>query len=1042
LSMEENGNNGKKQIRYWVSMEDYQGDPAVEKTRQEEFFSKPESVLGAFDKGESTFSRRDLLKLTGAAAVFAAAGCARKPVEKIIPYVNQPEELIPGVANWYASTCGECPAGCGVLVKTREGRPIKMEGNPDHPLNKGKLCARGQASVLNLYDPDRLQKPARLSRPGGTKTEVSWKDADSDIALSLKAANGKIVLLTGTIHGIARKRLISDFLASFPGAHNVVYDALSDEEIPNAQKVSYGKAVLPRYRFDRARVLVLLGSDPLGASHSPVEFARGFAFGRKVKNGSIYGEQGRTMSKVISFEPNLSLTGSSADLHYLVKPEDLIKVVLGLANEIVVAQGKSAFVGNGMVVSALRPYSASNVEKELGLPDGAIKSTALELWKARGKGLVYAAGLTARDRSYFGLQIAVNFLNSVLENEGVTVDGTFLTSNQSQGSIADMLALIADIKAGKVEVLIIYGTNPAYSLPASAGFIEATRNVKKLVYLGDRVDETGELCDYVLPVLHPLESWGDAEPQQEVFSLTQPTIGPIFDCRGLEDSLISFSKAAQAGALGKLEGTWHDYLKSVWQKDVYSRYNLAGSFEDFWNGALRQGGFWVRNEEATAAPRRFQSEALARIGRPQKVESQYQLALYASPINYDGRYQNNAWLLETPDPVSKITWDNFVSVAPKTAEELGLKESDVVRLTSGGVSIELPAHIQPGMHPEVFAAAVGWGRKKAGRTGDNVGVNAFALMQVEGRSLVGSALPVEISKTGKVNKLASVQGHNMIEHRPIIQEATLAEYQKNPQAGQPEHKEELISMWKPHEYKGHKWGMAIDLNSCIGCNACVVACQSENNIPTVGKDQVLRGREMHWIRIDRYYSGDPENPDVVHQPMLCQHCDNAPCETVCPTLATTHSDEGLNQQIYNRCVGTRYCSNNCPYKVRRFNFFQYSHFYDDLGQHTLVLALNSDVTVRTRGIMEKCTFCVQRIRDGKERAKELGKSVADGDVLTACQQTCPADAIVFGDLNDSESKVSKMAAEPRGYRVIELLNTKPAITYLTKIRNKEEMEKA
>jgi molybdopterin-containing oxidoreductase family iron-sulfur binding subunit len=866
--------------------------------------------------------------------------------------------------------------------------------------------------------------------------EVSWTQADSDIGQSLKTAGGKLRLLSGTIHGPARRRLIADFLSSFPGAKHITYDAVSEEETRTGQAVSYGEAVLPRYRFDKAEVLVLLGGDPLAGSHSPVEFARGFAAGRKIKDGS--------MSKVISFEPILSLSGSSADMHYQVKPEDLVKVALGLANELVVIQGRSAFAGNAAVVSALRPYSAAAVEKEVGLPEGSIKATAAELWRARGRGLVYAGGMGTNDRSAVWLQIAVNFLNSALENEGATVDGTLSPSNQSQGSFADVLNLIADMKAGRVEVLIIAGANPVYSLPAAAGFVEALRQVKKVVYLGDRVDETGELCDYVLPATHSLESWGDTEPQRGVFGLLQPAIGKIFDSRSFEDSLLAFARTARAGGLGNFSGAFNDYLKSVWRTEIYARYKLAGSFEDFWKNALRRGVFSIRNGDATATPRRFKIESLVQVGRPAKVDAPYRLTLWASGIQKEGRYQNNAWLLETPDPVSKITWDNFVSVAPKTAEALGLSESDVVKLSASGYEAEIPVHIQPGMHPEVVAVAVGWGRKKAGRYGDGVGTNAFGWGKIERNRFLTSALPVEISMTGKTNRLASVQAHHVMEGRPVVQEAALEEFRQNPKAGGPEHPLDLPhpSMWKPYEYKAEKWGMAIDLNACLGCNACVVACQSENNIPTVGKDQVARGREMHWIRIDRYYSGEPENPEVLHQPMLCQHCDNAPCETVCPTLATTHSADGLNQQIYNRCVGTRYCSNNCPYKVRRFNFFQYSHFYDEPGQSPLELVLNPDVTVRTRGIMEKCTFCVQRIREGRERAKELGKPLVDGAILTACQQTCPAEAIVFGNLNNPESRVARLAKEPRGYKVLDVLNTHPAVTYLTKIRNKEKGEEA
>ncbi len=1008
--------------KYWSTLSEYNQDAEFKNLQKEEFLSKPQSFFDYNESPDLTFSRRDILKLAGAAAVFAAAACARRPVEKIVPYLNPTDEVIPGKPDWYASTCGGCSAGCGVLVKTREARPIKLEGNPDHPLNNGTLCARGQASILDLYDPDRLRNPVKIS--SGQALKSDWKTADFEIASALKTAKKKIVLLTGSVHGPAQRRLIREFLAGFPNSEHVIFDSLSEEEIAQAQEFCFGTKVLPRYLFDKAEVLVLLGADPLAGSHSVVEFAQNFGLTRKIKNNQ--------MSKVISFEPALSLTGSNADLHFLVKPQDLIKVALGLANQLIIKERKTKFASDPKVHQYLKDFSPEKIEAEIGLPEGTLKSVANELWSARGKSLVYAGGLATRDGSGVALQIAVSFLNSVLENEGVTVDGTLSPSLQSQGSHSEMLKLISEMKQGKVEIILIYGTNPAYCLPGSAEFAEALKNVKTKVYLGDRVDETGSLCDLVLPSLHALESWGDAEPQRGLYSLFQPTIAPLFDNRAWEESLLAFAREAKAGNLAKTNLSWHDYLKQTWQNEIFSKYRQLGAFEDFWVSVLRQGVFDTVNRNVKqSSPRMFNLIALTKLDKIEKVENKYTLSLYTPAMQFDGRNNNNAWLLEAPDPVSKISWDNYVNIAPQTAKDLNLSESDVVQLTVNGMAQEIPVHIQPGVHPQVLTVAVGWGREKVGRVGNKIGVNAFKFAKIESGKATFSALPVEIRKTSKKVPLASVQGHNYINGRPIIYEASLEEYQKNPTAGRAG-EEKLTSMWPSYSYEGYRWGMAIDLNSCIGCNACMLACQAENNIPVVGKEQVLRGREMAWIRIDRYYSGKPDHPEVVHQPMLCQHCENAPCETVCPVIATLHNDEGLNLQIYNRCVGTRYCSNNCPYKVRRFNWFEYNQ---NLAT-PLDLVLNPDVTVRTKGVMEKCTFCIQRIREAKEKAKSEGRTVQDGQLKTACQQTCPTQAIVFGDLNDPESQVTKLRENPRGYHVLEILNTRPSITYLTKIRNR------
>ncbi|OGC78086.1 MAG: hypothetical protein A2Z27_03985 [candidate division Zixibacteria bacterium RBG_16_50_21] len=1027
----QNGHSNGNKI-YWGSLAEYRQDPEILKKQEEEFYSKPQAFFEAAEQGkEFEVSRRDLLKIGGAAIVFAAAACARRPVEKIVPYLNAPEQIVPGKPTWYASTCGGCSAGCGILVKTREGRPIKLEGNPAHSLNKGKLCARGQASVLDLYDPDRARHPYKVFRSQTEPQKIDWQTADSEIAYSLGTVKGEVVLLTGTIHGPARLRLIREFTGAFPKSRQVVYDALSFGEIAKAQETCYGNSILPRYRFDRAETLVLLGADPLSEGHSVTEFAQGFGSQRKIRD--------KSMSKVISFEPAMSLSGANADLHYSVRPKDLFKVASGIAHQLVIIDGRSGLANEPSVTRALKDFSPAKVEEEVGLSHGTIEMVADGLWKKRGKGLVYSAGMASRTSAALELQITTNLLNTILENDGQTIDYGSSPSNQSSGTHSQMQALIADMKAGKVEVLFIHGTNPAYSLPDSAGFIDALKNVKTVVSLNDRLDETSVLCDYLLPSLHILESWGDAQPQKGLYSLIQPAIGKLHDNRGFEESILALAQKSKAGKLGERQISWHDYLKETWQQEIYQKQRgILTDFDEFWNSALRVGVFDTVDRTNEALPvRKFRVQALAYLRMPESTTDELGLVLYTPAMQYDGRANNNSWLMEMPDPVTKMTWENLALVAPKTAERLGLKEGQIVNLTSGEMTSAIPVHIQPGMHPEVVAVAVGWGRGKAGRVGDKAGINAFKWAKVYSDKWAFSALPLKLEKTEKIVRLATTQEHHSIHQRPIIYEASLDEYKEDPSAGK-HGEEKLASMWPEHKYDGYRWGMGIDLNSCIGCNACMLACQAENNVPVVGKEQVIRGREMSWIRIDRYYSGNPENPEVVHQPMLCQHCENAPCETVCPVIATVHNEEGLNLQIYNRCVGTRYCSNNCPYKVRRFNWFE---FTKDLAS-PLDLAFNPDVTVREKGVMEKCTFCTQRIRSAKEQAKAEGRKVKDGDFQTACQQTCPTDAIVFGDLNDPESKVSKMAQDERGFRVLEILNTKSSITYLTKIRNRPKTEKA
>ncbi len=1046
LNLDTSKTEGFVPPRHWIGPEELEAsfwsNPKVQEKRGQEFYEKPLEYLDKLDQeGKTGLARRDFLTIMGASMAMASFACARRPVHKIIPYVVKPEEITPGVANWYASTCQECSAGCGILVKTREGRPIKIEGNPEHPLNRGAICSQGQASVLGLYDPDRLKAPILRNRVDGLQREISWSDADATLQKKLKevaSGGGRVRVLSGEIQSDATRRLIREFLSAFKAGVHVEYEPLALEDLTQAQLQSYGAAVVPHYQFDEANYVLSLGADFLGTWNSPVEHTQGWSKGRKLE-GQVASRA--KLSKVVCFESMMSLTGANSDERYPVRPGDELKVALAIACELIVNQKKSRFAGDSVVVGALSAYQPEKVAAELGLEGGVstLRRLAEELWNARGKSLVVAGGISSQTKDSLALQVAANLLNSALENEGKTVDGT-VSYSQMRSSFAAFTQLLAEMKAGQVDALIVYQSNPAYTLPESVlGLAEAFKKVPLVIMVADRFHETASYADYILPDHHALESWGDASPRKGVYTLQQPTLAPIHGTRGFQDTLLSWRKAGLVvSGLASRVQDWHEYLQSHWKETVYRESSAAGTFEQFWDGALRTGVIQVRSSQK-ASSRTFKTSSLSVLPKYTPVgKEEIYLALYAKVSMQDGRNANNAWLQEMPDPISSITWDNYLNVAPSTAKKLGVKEDDVVELKSGSVSVQLPVHVQPGLSSQVVCAAVGYGRRAVGKVGNQAGVDVFPLVQKEGEKLVYSGQPVTIKKTGKFYRLAATQWHTATENRPIINDITLAQFRKDPGAVahvDPHLKLETVpSLWPAHEYKGYRWGMGIDLNSCTGCGACMVACQAENNVPVVGRDQVRVSRQMHWLRIDRYYSGTPENPDVIFQPMLCQHCENAPCETVCPVLATVHDDEGLNVQVYNRCVGTRYCQNNCPYKVRRFNFFDHWKSYE--GPMNMVW--NPDVTVRSRGIMEKCTFCVQRIRDAKEHAKDAGERVKDGAFQTACQQTCPSNAIVFGDLNDPESRVAKMAKTPQAFRVLEVLNTRPAISYTSKVRNKPE----
>jgi len=1005
-------NEAEAGLDYWLSLDQYEGNIEFAKRAENEFLSSP---LKSED-GKGGFARREFLKLMGASIAMATTACVRRPVQKIIPYAQAPKGYTPGVPNFYASTWFDGLEGAGLLVKTVDGRPIKLEGNPHHPLNTGRLPARAHAEVLALYDPDRLRGPVRnlpnKNRTNHETISTKWEDADPAVLEAL--GKGGVALLTGTLPSPSSRALIADFQKAY-GARWVQYDALPVDAIVEGQRRSYGRAALPGYRFDQAKLVVSIDADFLGTHLSPTQFMRQWAPHRK---------PGADMIRMVAFESSMTLTGMNSDDRYRIRPSQQVDVVFALLNAVVKAS-RGAVNVPASAAGFLKEYD--NAAEKIGMKPEALAKLGEELWANRGKSLVLAGGLATPDA--VDVQVAVNLLNSALGNDGKTVDhdSQLLTR---QGSTADLAKLIADMKSGAVKTLIIHNLNAAYVLPAESGFLEAAAKVSFIVYTGNYNDETGGLANYVLPAGSTLEAWGDYELATGVYSIQQPTIQPIFGSRSFEESVLAWTqKAAGAPARAKGAKDWFEFVRAVWKSEIHPKAGKGQSFEDFWQTVL-QNGVVDTDRRGAGSGRSFTGS----VAKPKGAAQGLELVLYPSVQLADGRYANVPWLQELPDPVTKVVWDNYVMVSPALAREHHLKQGDMIELTVGKKSVKAPVFIQPGLHDAVLALALGYGRKGAGKVAKDIGLNAYALAGFTGSApAVFAGQSVTFKKTGERYKIVSTGDHHSMEGRQIVVETTNAAYMKNPESGIHRHK--IFSIWPEHQYTKNRWAMSIDLNQCTGCSACVIACQSENNVPVVGKTYVSEGREMHWIRIDRYYKGAPENPESVFMPLTCQHCETAPCETVCPVLATVHNDEGLNDMVYNRCVGTRYCSNNCPYKVRRFNWFNYAKKREE----PLHMALNPDVTVRTRGVMEKCSLCVQRIRAVQSGVGKPGKpeKIKDGEIQTACQETCPTDAIIFGDLNDPNSRVAKLFAEKRTYGLLEDLNTVPRVRYMSRVRNAE-----
>ncbi len=912
--------------------------------------------------------RRDFLKILGIGTSAGLVGCSKTAPDTLTPYVVPPEEVVRGRAIWYASTCRECPAGCGAHVRVREGRVHKVEGNPQHPVNGGGLCARGQAAVQGLYNPDRLRTP--LARDSsGRLVPISWPEAEKRLAEGLAGQGDATGVVTGCVSGA---------LAELAGVwkRRLVYEPISYEGLRAANRATFGVGALPVLRFADARATFVFGADIIETFLSPVGYARGIADARREGGRMVY------------FGSRLSLTGARADQWVPCTAGGEGRMAMALVREIL-AQG-----GGGHLSASdrdrIRRWSEPFRTEDLA---------ALAREFGQKPSLAVTGGTASCDENAVATAAAVNLLNLVAGgiNRTVRFDRTSALDQAATG--AELETWERDMEEGRFRALLIADSNPVYSWP---GFEQALARVPFVVCLSSYQDETVERAHLMLPVHTPLESWGDYEPWTGIHSLQQPAMRPVFDTRDAGDVLIK-----AAGSIK--ETSYRDFVRSRWRRLT------KGDFETFWIQSLESGGYW---EDVPDRQVKLTGEDLGPALSGLLKASQggaYTLQTYPSLAHFDGRGANHSWLQELPDPVTQVVWDSWIEINPQDAAKLNVARGDLVRVKSAVGQVELPVYVYPGIQPGSVAVPLGQGHTAFGRYATGVGINASALLDAR-----WSGVPVEIQPLGRRHDLTVVAGHDFQENRGIAQRST----------GEPA---EAISMYPPHQHKPYRWGMVIDMDACNGCSACVTACYAENNIPVVGREEVGRGRIRSWMRVERFFGkesnvSDPFEIDLAM--MLCQHCDKAPCEPVCPVFAAYHTAEGLNGQVYNRCVGTRYCANNCPYKVRRFNWFP--------GEWPAPLdwQLNPDVTVRSKGVMEKCTFCVQRITEGKDRARREKRTLKDGDITPACAQSCPTKAIVFGDLNDAGSRVRTLLANQRRYRVFEELNTRPAVSYLERERRK------
>jgi len=1048
----------------WIGGKDLTNDPEFIEISQKEF-AEPTNLIEDLGNEEVAASmggnRRDFLKFLGfgLGAATVAAGCDI-PVKRAIPYVVKPDSIVPGVASYYSSTYVSGGESLPILVKTREGRPIKIEGNVSSSISRGGTSARAQASVLSLYDTSRFTTP-KLKK-SGEWTSSNWADVDKAVSAALASSKG-VRVVTNTVLSPTAKAAMSEFTDKFGGSV-VTYDPVSSSAILDANDQTFGDRVIPDYRFDKADVIVSFGADFLGTWISPVEYASQWAKGRKIED-----IKNPKMSRHIQVESGMSMTGSNADNRIMVRPSEMGAAIAYLANKVI----------GGISAPALNTDAKAALDK-----------IATELKAARGKSLIVSGSNNVSE------QILVNAINNNLGNLGTTVNFGH-ASLQRQGSEKELTQLVSDINSGRVDVVIFNQCNPVYDFAGAEALKAALVKVKTKISFAASNDETTDMCDIIAPTNHALESWGDVEAKRGQYSIIQPTISNLFDTRQYELSLLTWAGSSNLDT--KVDQPYFDYLKANWKKTAFAGQSKFSNFQSFWDSVLQDGVY--EGSGSSSAPSFSGSAASAASGISKPSNSEVEISFYESIAQGNGQFANNPWLQEMPDPVTRTSWGNYLAV-PVNFDGVrtfvgynDLVDGDLVDITIEGKTLRVPVIQQFGQMEGTVSLALGYGRQ-FGIKGDSVGVNVNDVLTVgkDGNINYYNTNATITNKVGKEDYFSCVQYHHTmgvkaeeegtgdiinadeaatvffdyftgvkgfqgsLTDRSIIYNSTIQDLKENVEIleGKRAHAQHLNAQQIYNGFDdlyeaGHHWGMNVDLNSCTGCGACTVACMSENNVPVVGKREVSRHHEMTWLRIDRYYYGDSKNPNVVYQPMMCQHCDNAPCENVCPVNATNHSTEGLNQMTYNRCIGTRYCANNCPFKVRRFNWLDYTtadlfpanqpslageevpYGADNLTR----MVLNPDVTVRARGVIEKCSFCVQRLQSGKLTAKIEGRRLKDNDVSSACMTACPTGAITFGDLNNKKGELVKKNTSPLSYLVLEEVNVRPSVTYTMKVNNRD-----
>ncbi len=1001
--------NRKAQPVFWRSLEELADDPAFRERLHNEFPSQVEAI-------EDPVERRTFLKLMSASLALAGVtGCTRQPIEKIVPYVRQPEEIIPGRPLFFATAMTLGGVSTGVLVESHEGRPTKIEGNPEHPGSLGASDVFAQGSILDLYDPDRARAVTYL---GEIRPWPAFAAAMTSALIVQEPIGGAgFRILSESISSPSLAGQIQALLAKYPSAKWAQWDPASRQAAYQGAQLAFGEYVDALHHVDRADVILTLDADILASGPASLRDARAFASRRQPSAPD-------RMNRLYALESMPTATGSKADHRLALKPSEIESV----ARQIAAAVGVPGASAGAAAVTGRSAAAAPRF----------VAAVAKDLLAHKGGCLVIAGGEQAP-----AVHALAHAMNAALGNAGRTIEYIDAVEAAPIDQLQSLRDLVADMNAGQVDLLVVIGGNPIYTAPADLEFRAAFDKVPTRVHFGLHSNETSQVSHWQVPEAHYLEAWSDGRGIDGTVSIVQPLILPIFGGRSAHELVSALNGEAEKAAYDTVREHWIARDKATQPAPAAGAAEAAEdappspAFEAAWRRWLHDGVV----AGSAHAPRSVTPKALPAPTAPQPAGME--IVFRNDPAVLDGRFANNGWLQELPKPITKLTWDNVVIVSPATAAKLdaggefamrggehGQIVSDVVELRYRGRTVTAPIFVVPGHPDECATVHFGYGRRRAGRVGDGAGFDAYALRTADGLTFGGG---LEIVKTGERYSLACTQGHHLMEGRGMVRAVTKDDFAADPHVVHEGHHTppKTLTLIPDHPYEGYKWGMAIDVNVCTGCNACVVGCQAENNIPVVGKDQVLRGREMHWLRLDTYYSGAGEDPATYFQPVPCMHCENAPCEVVCPVNATVHSHEGLNDMVYNRCIGTRYCSNNCPYKVRRFNY----HLYQDWDTPSLKLGRNPDVTVRSRGVMEKCTYCVQRINQAKIDTERDGRKITDSDLKTACQAVCPTDAIVFGDLNDPKSRVAQLQADARNYSLLAELNTKPRTTYLAVVRN-------